>query len=483
MLPFPAASHARARACGLRGGQYATPGEESVETAAPPIAAQLEELADGYYGSYGMYLNILETGEQAGYREDEVFYAASCYKLFLVMYIYEEAARGTFDLNRIITYQAGDMEGEEGVIQTAPLGTGFTTRELCRCAIVNSDNVAARMLKRVYGYRKFRDYAASLGCPVAGTYNINSTTAREMGILLVRVLQFAETDPLGREVVTYLEESTLNSGIPAGLPESVAVGNKTGNYQGYYNDAAVVFLDGLTYVFCVMSGGAPGFSVHAEASRLVYEDISRRHYQGGASATRSYQPSEQWFFAHASTAESFETWLRLTNYDKSTAIAFVRSPGGAGAEEEHRICVPPRSTRTLRMNQLFGMGRDLFLCIDSDIPILAEEATYYRRGGAWSLEKNRVGSCWAATEWYTAGGCTAGGAETWLYVCNPGEVESHPVIIAMTAGARSSEYSVALPARGKASLRLNDIAGSAPDVATCVLSDAPILVEQSIYLK
>ncbi len=246
--------------------------QASGEAAPPPIAAQLQELAENNYGSCGIYLNVLETGEQAGYAENETFYAASCYKLYLVMYIYEQAARGETDLNSTIVLQGGDLEGEEGVIQSAPAGTAFTTRELCRYAIVNSDNVAARMLKRTYGYRTFRDYAGSIGCPVAGTYNINSTTAREMGILLMRVLQFAATDPLGQEVITYLKESTLKSRIPAGLPAGVEVGNKTGDYQGFLNDAAIVFLDDLTYVLCVLSKGGSD-NVHREASRLVYEDI------------------------------------------------------------------------------------------------------------------------------------------------------------------------------------------------------------------
>jgi len=469
LLPLMAAPH-----------HCASGAEAGGEIPVPPIAAQLEDLAGSNYGSYGIYLNVLGTGEQAGYREDEAFSAASCYKLFLVMYIYEGAARGEMDLGRVITLQAVDLEGEEGVIQNS--GTSFTTREVCRYAIVHSDNVAARMLKRVYGYHKFRDYARSIGCPVAGTYHINSTTAREMGILLMRVLQLAATDPLGEEVITYLEESTLNSGIPAGLPEGVAVGNKTGNFEGYNNDAAVVFLDDLTYVLCVMSRGAPGFSVHAEASRLVYEDITSTYY-GSAPAAFSCGPSERRFFAHTSTAANFETWLCLTNGEKSTAITFVRPLDGTGTSAEHRICVPPRSTVTLRLNQLFGMGKDLALGIESDLPILAEEAAYYPRQGGGMLCSSMVGAEYAATEWYIPGGSTAGDSETWLYLSNPGESEAHPVVSAMTAGARSSRYPCVVPARGKVALLLSDIAGVAPDVAVCVVSDTPVLVEQTVYLK
>ncbi len=152
LLLLLAAPDPPACAHGPHGTSYSSSEESYEETATSPIAVQLEELAGSNYGNYGIYLNVPGTGEQAGYREDEVFYAASCYKLFLVMYIYEGAARGEMDLGRVITLQAGDLEGEEGVIQNS--GTSFTTRECCRYAIVYSDNVAASMLKRAYGYHK-----------------------------------------------------------------------------------------------------------------------------------------------------------------------------------------------------------------------------------------------------------------------------------------------------------------------------------------
>ena len=449
------------------------------ETPTLSLAAQLEELARSNYGSYGIYLNVLETGEQAGYRQDETFYAASCYKLFLVMYIYESAARGELDLNRSIAVQGADLEGEEGVIQSSPPGTAFTTRELCRYAIVHSDNVAARMLKRAYGYHAFRDYAASIGCPVAGTYNINSTTAREMGLLLMRVLQFAAVDPLGREVLSFLKESALRDGIPAGLPEGIEVGNKTGDYRGYLNDAAVIFLDGMTCVLCVLSSGAPGFEVHAEASRLVYEDMLRR-YQG-QDALNNRPPSRQWLFAEASTPEDLETWLCLSNGNKSSAIAFLRPMGQEGTTAERRICVPPRSVMALRLNQLFGTGRDMALRIESDLPLLAERSTYCRHQGGWTLAGGSTGTTQATTDCYVRAARAGGGMETRLYLFNPGESEAHPTVVAMAAGARSSRIPVALPARGKASLPLDGFPDTAPSISACVFSDLPLLAEQMSF--
>ena len=97
------------------------------------------------------------------------------------------------------------------------------------------------------------------------------------------------------------------------------------------------------------------------------------------------------------------------------------------------------------------------------------------------LCNSMVGAGYAATEWYIPEGSTAEGYETWLYLSNPGEAEAHPTVFAMTAGARSSPFPCVLPAGGKVALLLGDLAGAAPDVATCIVSDAPILAEQTVY--
>ncbi len=460
-----------------------TPGvysQASGEAAPPPVAAQLQELAENNYGSCGIYLNVLETGERAGYAENEAFYAASCYKVFLVMYIYEQAARGETDLNRTIVLQGDDLGGEEGVIQSAPVGTAFTTRELCRYAIVNSDNVAARMLKRTYGYHTFRDYASSIGCPVAGTYNINSTTAREMGILLMRVLQFAAVDPLGQEVISYLKESTLKSRIPAGLPAGVEVGNKTGDYQGALNDAAIVFLDDLTYVLCVLSKGGTD-SVHREASRLVYEDILRRHYAGGSSTTCVSQPATQWYFAHANTAQGFETWLCLANEGAGTAAATVRNMAGQAVSIERTVSVPPGSTVSLRLNQLFGTGQDIALSVLSSSPLLAERVTYQGSRRGWALVSIGAGLSQPAAEWFLTRGINGQVLDTRLYLCNPGSADVSCTICVMTGGAQSQRLPVIVPAQGNLSLLVSELANNSGEVALCVLASAPLLAEEAAY--
>jgi beta-lactamase class A len=461
-----------------RGEIQASAGFDSVA-----VNGELEGLAQSNYGSYGMYLKVLETGDEAGYQADRPFYAASCYKLFQVMYVYEGAAAGLIDLGRIIVYQGCDYQDGCGIIQNMPMGSAFTTRGLCEMAIVYSDNIAANMLRRTYGYTNYRDYATSIGCPVTGQYGPNQTTAREMCIILMRVLQLADTNPLGQEVVDFLEKSIYKTRIPAGRPEGTAVGNKTGDYQGYLNDAAFVFLDDLTYVVCVLSCGAPGDRIHVEASRLIYERLFHGYCGGGHCTAGTVQPSTQWYFAEGTTREGFETWLCLANPGAQEAHTAVRAMSQGGSVWDMEVSVPAFSRRSLNMNGILEPDLDIALCVASDHAITAERPVYFRYRDSWAGGHCVCGANQPAREWYFAEGTTREGFETWLCLANPGAEEAHAVIRALSDNGTALNHSLSIPAFSRQSLLMNDLVGPGRDIALCVTADIPILAERPMYFR
>jgi beta-lactamase class A len=340
----------------------------------------IAELAEEHSGDYGVYLKIVDTGEEAGYQADKAYYAASCYKLPLVMYIYELAAAGEVDLDSTIVYGSGDYSSGSGEIQFTSPGSAFTVRELCGYAVSHSDNIAATMLKRVYGYRDFRDYARTLGCPVTGTYGVDKTTAREMGIILERTLRFAEENPLGQEVLGFLRGNTCRSRIPAGLPPGTDVGDKTGDYEGYSNDAAVIFLDDLDYILCILANGAPGDGVHAEISKSVYEHIYNGLY-GVYGTVGSTLPGRQWFFGKGTAADGASAWLCMRNPSLVPAevkVAYRTGPGeGSVLYRYYRI--PSLSGMMVNLNVEIGAVKDFSIQLVSSKPIVSERPIYSAR--------------------------------------------------------------------------------------------------------
>jgi len=434
-------------------------------------------------GDYGMYFKLVETGEEAGYQADRAFNAASCYKVALVMYIYESAAAGRIDLESTIVYGGGDYTNGCGIIQEMPVGTTFTVRTLCEYAIVYSDNIAAKMLKRVFGYHAFRDHARSLGCPVTGTYGLNLTTAREMGIILQRVLQFAAGEPLGQEVLTFLRASIYKSRIPAGLPAGVDVGNKTGDYGGSLNDAAIVMLDDATYILCILSSGAPGDSVHATVSRLVCEDVSSRICGGGHCTTGASEPATEWYFAEGTTREGFETWLCLANPGEEAARVTVTTMDQYGDAREFPLTLPPDYRESLLLNELVGGDLDIAMCVSSTVPILAERPMYFRYKGTWAGGHCTTGASEPATEWYFAEGTTREGFETWLCLANPGEEAARVSVDYLLSGAEKVVRTYNISPHCRLSIPLSDELGTDLDVSASIHSSRPILAERPLYFR
>ena len=87
-----------------------------------------------------------------------------------------------------------------------------------------------------------------------GTGNYNQVAADDCGKLLEDIYR---REWVNREVSMEIEEMMLNQNtrykIPAGLPEGVLCGNKTGEMDNTQNDAAIVYSDACDYILVVLS--------------------------------------------------------------------------------------------------------------------------------------------------------------------------------------------------------------------------------------
>jgi len=145
------------------------------------------------------YMN-LETGFTYVHNPDRVFFGASLAKVTHAFYVYTLAERGLIDMYHVHTFTATDHWGGTGVVQFMPAGTRFTTRELLKHAIVNSCNVASRMLIRFTENMdfSFRDFVQEIGADTAFIRDIiaQNTSARDMGIWMYTIHNYLESDSL-----------------------------------------------------------------------------------------------------------------------------------------------------------------------------------------------------------------------------------------------------------------------------------------------
>jgi beta-lactamase class A len=155
--------------------------------------------------------------------------------------------------------------------------------------ITESDNPAANELIDRLGMSQIRSWLLTNGYErievrhrllAAQPDGPNVVTATEMTRMLLQIARLeAVSAEASREMRRVLLEQTRRTRIPAGLPEGVTVGNKTGTLNGIVNDVAFVETpQGLRYTIAVLvdraGGDAPTSRAIARLSRLVYEHLT-----------------------------------------------------------------------------------------------------------------------------------------------------------------------------------------------------------------
>lgn len=241
-----------------------TPAAAEVDAALSRDLQQIiDEESERLSGSPAVHLR-LSTGEQAGFNADTPMPAASVIKLPL-MVVLEHA------------WRSGTLE-RTGVDETR-----------MRKMITQSDNPAANaLMERVglsqvntwlqeHGYQGTRLKHAMFAPQPEGP---NTVTAAEMTRLLLEIAQGTLIDAAASaEMRRILTASERRTRIPAGLPEGVTSGNKTGSLNGIVNDVAFVELaDGRTYSLAVLIDRAgadePTSRAVARFSQRLYERIA-----------------------------------------------------------------------------------------------------------------------------------------------------------------------------------------------------------------
>jgi beta-lactamase class A len=205
---------------------------------------------------------------------EEVFTAASTYKLAALMLEAENIAAGKVDPNGYVCFQDGDYE--TGWFDDYEEGACFTRNELAVRAGTYSDNTAGHMLVRdVGGAAVLNAWAASGGATSSDFFDANTTTAADLASLWAAE---AGGDLGGAAAQAWLYPMLTNtrteSGVPAGVG-GVTVVHKTGTIDLVDNDAALVTSSPSgPYVIVVMTdglGGAKGWQLIAGISNAVWQ--------------------------------------------------------------------------------------------------------------------------------------------------------------------------------------------------------------------
>ena len=269
----------------LAGTRSSNIGPSGAATLAPiPILARdvsrLTLTIDAQIASSGglASVTVVELGGSAplswSVNGDQVFTAASTYKLAALMLEAENIATGKADPNGVVCFQ--DADYESGWFDDYSIGVCLTRTELATRAGIYSDNTAGHMLVRdVGGAAALNAWAASIGATSSQFFDGNTTTSVDLAALWDGEAQ-GELGGAAAQAWLYplLTGTRTESGVPAGV-SGVTVVHKTGTIDLVENDAALVTSapDGA-YVLVVMTdglGGAAGWQLIAGISATIWQ--------------------------------------------------------------------------------------------------------------------------------------------------------------------------------------------------------------------
>lgn len=243
------------------------------------LRAEICKELEAQTGHVGFYFKNLTTGEEAGYREEEAFLAASVIKLPIFLCISKWDAAGTASMRERVTVRQADKLPICGAL---PLFTDEITvdiRTLCNLMISLSDNTATNLLIKRFGISAYAAEFRNLGLhgtrlnrllfddEAAAKGIENYIVPKEIGALLEQVATRRFVDA---QVSKTIEETLLlqqinhkMGGIIGGL---VPIAHKTGEDENLTNDVGIVYAK-QPFIAC--------FAGH-DTDVPVFEDFIRR---------------------------------------------------------------------------------------------------------------------------------------------------------------------------------------------------------------
>jgi hypothetical protein len=149
----------------------------------------------------------------------------------------------------------------------------------------------------------------------------------------------------------------------------------------------------------------------------------------------------------------------------------------------------------VRVNDVIGEGNDVSHDFSAKVestngvPILAERPMYFNYQGLWNGGTDVIGAPSPGTTFYFAEGTTRPNFDTYFAIQNAGSDTADVQISYYKGDGTTQDQSISVPGNSRTTVRVNDVIGSAEDVAhdfsTSIVSanGVPVLVERPMYFN
>lgn len=237
------------------------------------LLTQINNLLPANNGNWSVYISNLSNGSE-GAISDRPMQSASLIKLFIMGTVFERydsmiSQYGQESIDILVRDMITVSDNTATNTLVGYLGNGDTdagmnvVNEFCKAHGYNNTSMGRLMLQ-------------------SNEYGDNYTSVADCGRFLKEVYNsnqnLTEVTTLSRTDVMYdlLKNQTRRNKIPANIPDSIGVANKTGELDTVENDAAIIYntAKGIDLVVVYMSENltAPGSAqaTIAEHSRMIY---------------------------------------------------------------------------------------------------------------------------------------------------------------------------------------------------------------------
>jgi hypothetical protein len=215
--------------------------------------------------------------------------------------------------------------------------------------------------------------------------------------------------------------------------------------------------------------------------RAMYRNNKREGHDSIGTTT----PASDYYLAEGTTAWGFTTYVLVQNPNANATDVTVTYMTTSGAKAQAPFSLAANSRKTIRVNDVAGMGgTDFSTKVHGNQPIIAERAMYLDNGTGEACHDS-IGMASAHTTFYLPDGDTSGGCETWTLVQNPNSTSVTVEISYLTpSGAGNVVKTATIPASSRQTFGMlshSGINGRASIMVTSKTSGKKIMVERAMY--
>lgn len=262
------------------------------------MGSNLRQIVDGIaarapFAHCSAYAKHLNTAEVFAHNAGDVVPAASVIKTCVLVEILNQAYKGKFNLDDLVTVSAdtGGARGS-GILKHLRLPLRLSIWNLATLMIIVSDNTASNACIDLVGFDAVNETCRAYGMvqTVLRRYFIgqavddpskdNLITTEDLGVLFERMYRGELVSPkASQQMLEIMHKQQLNSRIPLHLPPGTPIAHKTGTQPTTAHDAGIVYgPGGNDYVVSIavtrVAARPTGEAMVADISKAIWDHFA-----------------------------------------------------------------------------------------------------------------------------------------------------------------------------------------------------------------